>query len=89
MCRRVLSTLVGCWATVGMVFLVCVHVRDLPNDSSIDTNMDINYADESKARTRQTRRRNRSKRTLRGSSRENKRGRTEEGEGCVRGGNKW
>ena len=22
----VLSTLMGCWATVGMVFLVCVHV---------------------------------------------------------------
>ena len=33
----------GCWATVGMVFLVCVHVRDLLNDSSIDTNMGINY----------------------------------------------
>ena len=83
----VLSTLVGCWATVGMVFLVCVHVRHLL--TSIDTNMDINYADDSKARTRQTRRRSRSKRTLRGNSRENKRGRTEEGEGCVRGGNKW
>ena len=39
----VLSTLMGCWATVGMVFLVCVHVRDLL--TSIDTNMDINYAE--------------------------------------------
>jgi len=85
----VLSTLMGCWATVGMVFLVCVHVRDLLNDSSIDTNMGINYADDSKARTRQTRGRSRSKHTLRGNSRENKRGRTEEGEGGVRGSNKW
>ena len=86
----VLSTLMGCLATVGIVFLVCVHVRDLLNDSSIDTNMDINCADDSKARTRQTRRRSRSrKRTLRGNSRENKRGRTEEGDGGVRGSNKW
>jgi len=23
---NVLGTLMGCWATVGMVFLVCVHV---------------------------------------------------------------
>jgi hypothetical protein len=28
---------------VGMVFLVCVHVRDLL--TSIDTNMDIKYAE--------------------------------------------
>ena len=39
----VLSTLMGCWATVGMVFLVCVHVRHLL--TSIDTNMEINYAE--------------------------------------------
>jgi len=64
----------------GLIASMC-PVRDLLNNSSIDTNMD-NYAEMILKHTRQTRRSRSRKPTPRGNSQEN-RGRTEEGR-CAR-----
>jgi len=90
-CRRVLSALSALMGRRFRFHSLHVPYADSLNDEAIDSNMDINCTEnDPKARTRRTRRRKGSrKRALQGIGRESERGRTEEGEGNVRGSNEW